>query len=455
MGLFGTAGIRGLTSETVTPENAVRIGQAAGVHAKETDGSDTIVVGRDGRTTSSGILHALKSGLMSTGIQVRDIGEVPTPVLAYASRHKRGIMVTASHNPPEYNGIKFFVHGREYARSDEARLEELFEKRPTVVGWDEWSAPISCGVVSDYRKAVKRYAEQYGESIDAVSVAVDCGNGMAGHATPQVLTDLGARVVGVNANVDGFFPGRGSKPSDESLEAFLGFIQGGEFDFGLAHDGDADRIVLLNNVGEIIHEDTVLAILAEQYVQESSVGDPVVVTTPNASTRVDERVKIAGGRVIRTGLGNLQGGISEVRGSNQTQVVFAAEPWKHIHPEFGWWIDGIVSAAVLARLVAEAGSLDSLRENIEERPYEKQSVHCPDDEKDRVMAELAKVLPEEFEEIEMSSEYGIRLTLGDNSWILIRPSGTEPVIRVYCESERVNHLLERAVRLINATVNPS
>lgn len=453
MGLFGTAGIRGLTSEMVTPENVVRIGQAAGVHAKEADGSDVIVVGRDGRTTSSGILYALKSGLMSTGVQVRDVGEVPTPVLAYASRRKRGIMVTASHNPPEYNGLKFFAQGKEYARSDEARVEELFEKGPRVVGWDEWSAPLSCDVISEYRKAVRRYVEQHGALIDSVSVAVDCGNGMAGHATPHVLTSLGARVVGVNANVDGFFPGRGSKPSDESLGALQGFIQAGEFDFGLAHDGDADRIVVLDEVGEIVHEDTVLAILAERYVQESSVGDPVVVTTPNASTRVDERVEEAGGRVVRTGLGNLQGGIAKVRDSDQTQVVFAAEPWKHIHPEFGWWIDGIVSAAVLARLVSEVGSFDSLRENVEERPYEKQSVPCPDDEKDRVMAELATILPEEFEEAEMSSEYGVRLTFEDHSWILIRPSGTEPVIRVYCESERVNYLLDHAVRLIDATVN--
>lgn len=453
MGLFGTAGIRGVTSESVTPEKALRVGLAAGIQVRNEDDSDIVHVGRDGRVTSSGIVHAVISGLLSAGVQVRDVGEVPTPVLAYAAKDSWGIMVTASHNPPAYNGLKFFRNGREYVRSEEETLAELVNADQEVREWCEWTTPIRCDPLSDYLDAVVEYAEEWGSSIDELRIAVDCGNGMGSLATPMVLLRLGADVVGVNANVDGRFPGRGSKPTPESLGSFQEFVRDGGFDVGVAHDGDADRIVIVQRDGEIIHEDTVLAIIAEQYVRASTDEDPVVVTTPITSNRVDERVQAVGGRIVRTGLGNLQGGIATVCSSERTAVVFAAEPWKHIHPALGGWIDGIVSAAVIARLVGAAGSVESLREGIQEHPYKKRSVRCPDAAKSRVMTELQTVIPAEFENADITMTYGIRVSLEDKEWFLIRPSGTEPVIRVYCEGERVDQLLKRAICLIEDSVD--
>jgi len=160
------------------------------------------------------------------------------------------------------------------------------------------------------------------------------------------------------------------------------------FAFGIGHDGDSDRIVIIDADGDVVHEDTVLALLAERYTRESDAADPVVVTTPNASGRIDERVREAGGRVERVRLGALHEGIAAVRAESapgdDTRVVFAAEPWKHIHVGFGEWIDGVASAAVIARLVAESG-LDALREPITERPYRKVSIDCPDEAKPGVM----------------------------------------------------------------------
>ncbi len=453
MGLFGTAGIRGLTSDSVTPEKAVQVGLAAGIQVRNEDEGGIVYVGRDGRVTSSGISHAVISGLLSAGVQVRDAGEVPTPVLAYASQDGWGIMVTASHNPPAYNGLKFFTSGREYTQSEEGTLKELFDSDIGGAEWQEWTTPTSCEPVSGYLDDVKAYGLQWGGSIAGVKIAVDCGNGMASLTTPLMLDRLGAHVVTVNANVDGCFPGRGSKPTPESLGSFQSFVEDGSFDLGVAHDGDADRIVVVQQDGEIVHEDTILAIIAERYVRESDVEDPVVVTTSNTSDRVDERVKEEGGRIVRTGLGGLQDGIRKVGCSSQTSVVFAAEPWKHIHPRFGWWIDGIVSAAVIARLVGASGSVQALRRVVTERPYKKRNVRCPESVKTQVMTDLRTVFPAKFEDAEINTDYGIRVSIGREGWFLVRASGTEPVIRVYCESERVDELLETAITLIEESVN--
>jgi phosphomannomutase len=177
--------------------------------------------------------------------------------------------------------------------------------------------------------------------------------------------------------------------------------------------------------------------LAEHYVDRSAAADPVVVTTPNASGRIDERVDAAGGRVERIRLGALHEGIAAADGT----VVFAADPWKHVHTHLGGWIDGVASAAVLTTLIADRG-LDALRKPITERPYRKHSVDCPDERKEGAMERLETTLPEQFPEADVSTEYGVRLTFPDDSWTLVRPSGTEPYVRVYAESDDVDDLVD-------------
>jgi phosphomannomutase len=503
MGLFGTAGIRGGVRERVTPALALAVGRAAGDAAERdaddggsngNDGSNgertsgatsnEFVLARDGRETSAGLAAAVEAGLLSAGTDVRRAGQLPTPALAFASRGRRGVMVTASHNPPADNGLKLFADGEEYDRDAERRIEERVAADPAPVAWDRWGTIERIDPLPAYREAVVTYACGHGAALDGLRIAVDCANGTASRATPQVLRALGAEVVALNASVDGHFSGRPSKPTPETLgdlRAFLadeadpdeadpdgergdpedpGGIDAGPqdatdegFALGIAHDGDGDRVVFLDSEGEIVHEDTVLAILAEHYARASDATDPIVVTTPNASSRIDERVAAAGGRTERIGLGALHEGIAAVResGSAGTEVAFAAEPWKHVHPAFGPWIDGVASAAVLARLAAESG-LDALRAPVTELPYRKASLACADGRKESAMAELARTLPERFPEAAVETEHGLRLDF-EEEWVLVRPSGTEPKIRVYAESETVDALLERVVDAVEAATD--
>ena len=451
MELFGTAGIRGPVRR-VTPELALAVGRAVGMDAVEASG--TVVVGRDGRVTGQSLAAAVEAGATSAGADVRRAGQLPTPALAFASRGRHGVMLTASHNPPADNGIKVFEDGQEYDNEAERRIESRVGADVEAAEWDTWGRAETVSVLQSYREAVAEYARQHGTRPD-LTVAVDCGNGMASLATPQVLTELGADVVTLNANVDGHFTARESKPTPESLRDLRGFVAQGHASFGIGHDGDGDRFVVVDSDGDVVHEDTVLAIVAEHAVRESDADDPVVVTTPNASGRIDERVRAAGGRVERVRLGALHEGIAMAldAGNPGTEVVFAAEPWKHIHPDFGGWIDAVASAAVFTRLVAESG-LDALREPVQERPYRKVSVDCPDRQKEIAMTQLETTLPETFPDASVETEHGVRLELPDGSWTLVRPSGTEPYIRIYGESDEVDDLVATVTSCVERAREP-
>jgi len=493
MGLFGTAGIRGHVEERVTPELALAVGRAVAAEIRERNGGNEgteapagsnegrapeVVLARDGRVTGPAIAAAMESGLASGGAKVLRAGQLPTPGLAHASRGRYGVMLTASHNPPSDNGIKLFRDGVEFDRELERAVETRVGDEELSADWDAWTTTERIDPLGSYLDAVEAYARGFGGhddqsgsddsgDLDGLRIAVDCGNGMAGPTTPTVLRELGASVVTLNGNVDGHFPGRGSKPTPESLRDLRAFVADANegvaepgrpgsdgdaegFAFGIGHDGDADRLVLIDPAGDVVHEDTVLAILAERYVRRSEADDPVVVTTPNASGRIDERMRAAGGRVERVRLGALHEGIASVEADGDT-VAFAAEPWKHVHVPFGGWIDGVCSAAVLARLVAADG-LDALREPITERPYRKVSVDCPDERKSAVMDDIAERLPEAFPDATVNTDHGVRLEFADASWTLVRPSGTEPYVRVYAESDAVDELVERVETVVGSAV---
>ncbi|WP_066416397.1 phosphomannomutase [Halorubrum aethiopicum] len=497
MELFGTAGVRGRVEERVTPELALAVGRAVAAEARELEAgagdagdevAPEVVLARDGRVSGPAIAAAAEAGLASGGATVSRAGRLPTPALAHASRGRYGVMLTASHNPPSDNGIKLFRDGVEFDRDLERAIEARVEAEEPPAAWDAWTEPDRIDTLHDYLDDVGEYAAEFavaGDGTDSplegLRIAVDCGNGMAAPATPTVLRELGATAVTLNGNVDGHFPGRGSKPTPETLRDLRAFVadanegvdepgrDGDGFAFGIGHDGDADRIVVVDAEGEVVHEDTVLAILAERYVRASDAADPVVVTTPNASGRIDERVRAAGGRVERVRLGALHEGIAAVREEagraareeapsaadeetgDDAEVVFAAEPWKHVHTAFGGWIDGVCSAAVIAELVASEG-LESLREPVTERPYRKVSVDCPDGRKERAMERLTERLPSAFENATVDTDHGVRLEFPDASWTLVRPSGTEPYVRVYAESDDVDDLVEAVREVVEAAV---
>lgn len=427
--MFGTAGVRG-SIDDVSPRLVLRLGRAVGTLA------DSAVVGRDGRYTGESLVSSFAAGASSAGCDVTRLGEVPTHLVAWTARERDayGVAVTASHNPPGDNGIKLFrPDGSEFNEEDEERISALVEEADTA-SWDNWTTAEEADVLSVVSEYVEDAARYVDEEVD-LRVAVDCANGVGALTTLPVLELLGCDVVAVNAQTDPAFPGRGSKPTPETLTEFVKFVKRRDFDLGLAHDGDADRLVVVDSEG-VVSEDAVLAVLARRHVA----GSGTVLTTPNTSPRVDEAVREAGGDVERVALGTVS---EEAR---ERDAVFAAEPWKHVFPDFGGWVDGTVSAAEIVAAYAEDPEVfDGLRD----ANVRKESVPCDDDTKEEVTNAVEKKLRERYNG-EFDTADGIRVDLGDGDWFLVRASGTEPYVRVYTEGD--DELVSILVSLVEEAV---
>jgi len=423
MRLFGTAGIRGRLWGKVTPELALKVGMALGTYK-----TGRAVVARDGRTSSVMLKNAMISGLLASGMEVLDADLIPTPVLAWATREHgdAGVMITASHNPPTDNGIKVFNgDGTEFYVEQERELEEIvFSGNFRKARWDEIKAVRPIEVVSDYIGAVLDFVNHETK----LRVLYDGANGSGSVLAPYLLREIGARVFSVNAHVDGHFPGRKPEPRYENI-AYLGeLVKELKVDVAFAQDGDADRIAVFDEKGNYVDEDTVIALFAKRYVEEH--GGGTVVTSINTGSRIDEVVERAGGKVFRVPLGQPHDGIKRYK------AIFAGEPWKLVHPKFGPWIDSFVTMGLLIKMIDEGGPLSKIiEENIPTYYIRKANVACPDELKEKAVESSAKrlevMLGEEIREVLTVSGY--RFNLRDRSWVLVRPSGTEPKIRVVVE----------------------
>lgn len=461
---FGTAGIRGPVPETVDHRVAIAVGQT--LPAVLEHPSDEVVVGRDARTTGPSLMAGLIAGLTTAGATCRKTDPVPTPVLAHASKGRLGVMVTASHNPPGDNGIKVFRDGSEIRDSEEERIEQAIDTPVDEVTWRDAGSVTSMDPLPEYLNDLRGYLRRLAQDraldtahpLAGLRVAIDGGNGTSIEAIAPLLRSLGATISTLNANPSGFEPARSSKPTTASLDAFSHWMADADdgFDVSFGFDGDGDRVVVLDGDGSFIHEDTIVAMLARSFTSYADIERPVVITTPNASARIDDAVTEAGGAVERTKLGGLMEGIDQVnhRGDTNERVVFAAEPWKHLFPGFGEWIDAIASAGVTSLLVAEAGSLEPLISPIADPPYVKTAVACPEGRKSTVMEELASSLLSAFPDGDLEvTDTGIRITFERSEWLLIRPSGTEAVIRLYAEGQTtIEERLDSATKCVTDLV---
>ena len=446
MKLFGTAGIRGPIDSKVTPELALNVGKALGTYIN----SGKVTIARDARTSSIMLENALISGLLSTGCDVIELGLIPTPMLAWATNKlgDAGVMITASHNPPTDNGIKVFnENGIEFYLEQERELERIiFSKSYKRAKWDEIGKIKRLDLKERYISAVLKFVNHETN----LTVLYDGANGAGSVIAPYLLREMGAKVISVNAHLDGHFPGRKPEPRYENI-AYLGdLVRQLSVDLAIAQDGDADRIAVFDEKGNYVPEDTLIALFAKLYVEENNGG--VVVTSINTSFRIDKVVQDAGGKVYRVPLGQLHDGIKKYH------AIFAAEPWKFIHPKFGMWIDSFVTMGLLIKLIDEEGKpLSEIVKKIPQYPLIKKNVKCPDELKPKVMEtvknELERKLKNEIKETLTIS--GIRLNLNDGSWVLVRPSGTEPKIRVVVEGQtekRMKELFELAYSVVSKAV---
>mgnify|MGYP000338353829 FL=1 len=407
MGMFGTSGVRGVVGERITTDLALRIGAAVGEDA------ETLTVGRDTRTTGRGLEDAVVSGALSAGADVERTGIAPTPTtVRYAD--DTSLVVTASHNPPEYNGFKpWNADGTAFDADQRATVEEHVKSEAGSTRASEFGDERT---VDD---AIERHADSVVDAVaDAdVRVVVDGGGGAGSRITPRVLRRLGCDVKTVNCEYDGSFSARLPEPTDENLGDLKDAVVAYDADVGLAHDGDADRVAAVDSSGEYVEPDRLMALFA---LWE---GARRVVAPVNTSTVVDEVAE-----VTRTAVGDVNVA-AEIK---QNGGDFGGEPSNNwIFPDETLCPDGVLAGAKICALASER----SLRERIDDLPpryVRRGNFDVTEERKAEVMTGVADRAEKEFGEF--STIDGVRVEI-DGGWFLIRPSGTEPKVRVTVEGE--------------------
>lgn len=429
MALFGSSGVRGVVNHEFTPELAAMIGMAVG------SGVQRAAVGMDSRTSGPMIEAAVASGLMAAGCDVFSTGLVTTPTLAEASRCMDcGVMVTASHNPPEYAGVKLWnPDGSGFGAEQSRTVERLLgSKRFKLKPWDK------VGSRHFMQDAVECHAMRIlsGVGRSNLKVVIDCANGPASNITPMVLQKMGCRVVTLNSNPDGHFPGRPPEPVEEHLSDLKNAVVSIKADLGIAHDGDADRMVAVDDKGQFLGGDQLLALFAKRYAKKK------VVVTVDASMAIDDYIDA---KVVRTKVGDVF--VSEE--VKRTKADFGGEPsgtW--IFPDQTYCPDGILAAARLVGLVGKR-RLSELRKGIPVYPILRDAVRF--DLKDK--ASILKRLDRELRSLnceEILTMDGFRLQFEDG-WALVRPSGTEPKVRFLAEG-RTEERAKEIMRLVSSSV---
>ena len=418
--LFGTSGIRGKVGIEVTPELALGIGRSLSTLLGE---GHCIVVGYDSRTSNEMLEKALTAGILEGGCNVLSLGLAPTPLVGYATMKigaDAGVMITASHNPPQDNGLKIWNrNGMAYRAHQERALEKVIHyKTFTNTSWE------NIGRVEDISRLSSHYITDLLNFIDikpGLKVVVDCANGAASYISPLLLRKAGCKVITLNSQPDGFFPGRMPEPSDENLGELKEMVKASEADLGIAHDGDADRMVAVDEKGNMAEFDKLLSLVA------SEIGGRVV-TTVDASSTIDLCMDKKDGQVIRTEVGDVH--VAEA--IEEHKASFGGEPsgtW--IHPDFCMCPDGLLSALRVIELVQKKGPLSQLLKDVPSFPTLRERIDCEESQKDLVMEKVKKKLPNLFEDvIKVDLIDGVRISMKDGNWILIRPSGTEPYLRI-------------------------
>jgi len=406
--LFGTSGIRRMVDE-LSDEFAVNLGRAFG-SVVDSD----VAVGRDTRLSGPRLESAFNSGVLSAGRDVVELGVVPTPTVGVATAETgAGVVVTASHNPPEYNGFKFFDKDGAFRPDEEDRVEGVFNSGPFRAG----SGRLRDGDYVD--RHVKLVLKAAGDA-GSVKVLLDCAGGAGSVVTPRLLDEMGCESTVINGNRDGVFP-HPLEPTAENLRETCRAVERSGADIGFAHDGDADRTCAIGGDGRLIEWDTFLTILASQSKR--------VVTTVDASMRIEEYC----GEVIRVPVGD----VAVAEGIRENKAGFGGEPsGTYIFPDIHMYPDGVATVGKALRLVAD-GRFYELAGEIPSYPMERVKIPCARKDKEKIMNSLKKTL----KNLNYSEIDGIRVE-EDDGWLLIRPSGTEDYVRITAEARTQRRLDE-------------
>jgi phosphomannomutase/phosphoglucomutase len=449
--LFGTDGIRGVVGVDYTPAFVADVGAALG---KFLQGNGTVLIALDFRTTSPGIARILAGALMMNGLDVTEVGPMPTPCLQFnvkALGARAGLMVTASHNPTEFNGIKFSgPDGLEIPREAEEFLEKTIAERqfPSTV-WNR------AGTIRTDSQGLDRYARSIRSHVDEAAirkarprVVLDCGNGTSALVSPRLLRELGCDLVTLNSNPDGHFPGHPSEPTEENLlDLRRTVVQTGAV-LGIAHDGDSDRVAFVDETGHYIPGEEALAIFARHTLADTPKA--TIVTAVTSTSCVDDVVTSEGGRLVVTRSGSLP----VARAILENSARFGGEENGGFYwPEHQVARDGPMSSAKMLELLAVTGSkLSQLTASLPRYYVIKSKIPLPYDVKGDVIGDVRELL--ERRARRLITIDGVKAFF-DDGWLLVRPSGTEPICRIFAESrhpDRARQLVDEGIRMVTERV---
>lgn len=401
-----------------------------------------MLVGHDARTSGPMFAKAVIAGLTATGCNVFFTGMAPTPALQFAVKNHcmgGGVIITASHNPPEYNGIKvIWKDGIEISHEQETEIENIyFEDKTVFAEWNRLGSKHELAVINrEYIDAVKKHVNVSEIAQKKYHVVVDAANSVGSLATPQLLRELGCKVTTINANIDGTFPGRMPEPRPENLRETAAIVKAVNADLGVAFDGDADRSIFIGENGEVFWGDKTFAVVEKQFLIENP--NEKVVTPVSSSTLIKDIAEAYKGEIVWTKVGSVTVSqtMKEMKanlGGEENGGVFYG-PHQAVR-------DGAMTTALILDIMAKTGK--KISELIAEQPkyfIEKGKVNCSEDKKEKVHRKLLA----QVENASVSTIDGVKIWFEDKSAILMRPSGTEPTYRLYAEAKSQ----EKALKLV-------
>jgi len=443
---FGTNGIRGIFSEDFTLEFVHDMTLAIGTYFKK----GPVLIGYDGRDSSPAICKVVSSALNSIGIDCNIAGIVPTPCLEFAVKalgYSGGLMITASHNPPHYNGIKPAAYdGVEISRDDELIIEDIYLQKSWIQN------PDTYGTTGKEDRTIDVYLKGIISHIDSklieskhFKVVLDLGNGAQAVSAPNFCKMLQCETFLINEKIDGSFPGRGSEPTPQNLSKLSESVITNNADVGIAFDGDGDRSIFCDNKGNILTGDKSALALMRHILKKNP--NSLVVTCLNSGSNTEVLAREFNSKVIRTKVGSVE--VSRKMVPTDALIGFE-ENGGFMYGKHNQVRDGCMTLALMLDLLAT--SEKSIYEYVTSLPSSfttKDKIACSPEN----VSKLIMALKSEFPNSDTTD--GIKITIDPKNWVMIRPSGTEPIVRVYAESEsqeKLDALMSEYIKKINSII---
>lgn len=424
--MFGTDGVRGVANVELTAELAYRLGRAGAYVLTEKAHKPTIVVGMDTRISGDMLESALIAGICSVGAHAICLGVVPTPAVAYLTRFYNadaGVVISASHNPVEYNGIKFFnKNGYKLPDEVEDRIEELIAKNlvhvPSPTGGNLGIREFRRDGINDYMKFTKSTIDH---DLKGMKIALDCAEGASYISAPQVFKELGAEVLVIHNNPDG--KNINKKCGSTHMEELCRFTADNGCDIGLAFDGDADRCLAVDEKGSLINGDFMMAICAKDMIKNGKLDKDTLVVTVMSNIGLDVACEEDGIKTVKTKVGDryvLEEMLKEgykIGGEQSGHIIFL---------DYNTTGDGLITGIKLASVLKRSGKkMSELASVMKEFPQVLVNAKVTNEKKDAYKRD--EIILGEIDKIEK--------LLHGKGRVLIRPSGTEPLVRVMLEGE--------------------